>query len=324
MRAVVFSGAGGNEVVSVEDRPDPAPGSNEVLVAVGFAGINPADLAQREGRYPAPPGAPADVPGLEVSGRVVGRGAACRSFDEGDRVFGIVGGGGLANLVVVHERHVVRVPDALDDTAAAAVPEVFLTAHDALFTQAQLGLGDRLLVTGANGGVGTAAVQLARAAGATVFATARSDEARGRLEELGAVALAPEEAAERLLAEGGADVVLELVGAPNLDSDLEALALRGRIVIVGTGGGARGELDLGKLMARRGRVFGTHLRARPLEQKAAAVQAFAHDVVPLLADGRVAPIVGRLFAAETVADAFDYMEQPGKFGKVLLEFGYSL
>ncbi|HKP19588.1 MAG TPA: zinc-binding dehydrogenase, partial [Gaiellaceae bacterium] len=288
--------------------------------AAPYAAINPADLAQRAGRYPAPPGAPQDIPGLEVTGRVVARGDQVRDWDVGDRVFGLVGGGGLADRVAVHERHVVAVPERLDDQEAAAVPEAFLTAHDAIVTQAGLGAGDVLLVNGASGGVGTAAVQIGVLAGARVIASVRSEDAAPRLAELGAETAAPDEAFERTRAAGGADVVLELVGAPNLARDLEVLATKGRIVIVGTGAGDETTLSLRALMGRRARIFGTVLRARPLEEKAAAVQAFGHDVVPFLADGRARGIVDRVFSAEQVAEAFDYMAQPGKFGKVLLAF----
>lgn len=320
MRAVVFTGVGGREVMRLEERPDPQPGSTEVLVEARFAGLNTADLAQRAGAYPAPPGAPADIPGLEVAGTVTACGESVRHWKPGDRVFGLVGGGGLADRVVVDERHVTAVPSRLDEQEPAAVPEAFITAHDAVVTQAHLGLGDVLLVNGANGGVGTAAVQIGLLAGARVLASARSEEARRRLAELGAEPVSTEDAVERAHAVGGADVVLELVGAPNLDADLQALAPKGRIAIVGTGAGAEAELSLRALMGRRARIFGTVLRARPHEEKAAAVQAFAHEVVPLLADGRARAIVDRVFPAEAAADAFDYMEQPGKFGKVLLAF----
>ena len=318
MRAIVFAGVGGPEVMRLEERPDPVPGEGEVLVAVRFAALNTADLAQRAGNYPAPPGAPQDVPGLEVAGVVAAVGAAVRDFAEGDRVFGLVGGGGLADRVVAHERHLALVPDSLSDEEASAVPEAFITAHDAMVTQAGLGLGDVLLVNGANGGVGSAAVQIGLAAGARVLASARS--AHDRLAELGAEALPPDEAFERARRAGGADVILELVGGPNLPGNLDALAMKGRIVIVGTGAGADTPLSLRALMGRRARILGTMLRARPLEEKAAAVQAFGHQVVPALADGRLRGFVDRVFPAEQVDEAFAYMVQPGKFGKVLLEF----
>jgi NADPH2:quinone reductase len=320
MRAVVFTGPGGREVIRLEERPDPSPGSDEVVVAVRYAGLNPADLAQLAGNYPAPPGSPSDIPGLEVAGTVVDRGLAARRFEEGARVFGLVGGGGFADRVVVNERHLASVPDSLDDAGAASVPESFITAHDAVMTQAGLRLGETLLVNGANGGVGTAAVQIGRAAGARVFANARSEDLHGRLAELGAEPVTPDTFVERVKAAGGADVVLELVGAPNLAGSFDALALKGRYVIVGTGGGGEAELMLRWLMGKRARMMGTVLRARPLEEKAAAVQAFAHEVVPLLADGRAKPVVDKIFPAEQVADALDHMQERGKFGNVLIEF----
>lgn len=314
----MYTGVGGPEVMRLEERPDPVPGSDEVLVAARFAALNTADLAQRAGNYPAPPGAPQDVPGLEVAGVVSAAGANVRAFAEGDRVFGLVGGGGLADRVLAHERHLVRVPDALSDEEAAAVPEAFITAHDAMVSQAGLGLGDVLLVNGANGGVGSAAVQIGVTAGARVVASARS--AHDRLAELGAEAVPLEEAFARVRAEGGADVILELVGAPNLPADLDALAARGRIVVVGTGAGVDASLSLRALMGKRARILGTVLRARPLEQKALAVQAFGDEVVPHLAAGRMRAIVHRIFPVEDAVAAFDAMAGSGKFGKVLLAF----
>jgi len=320
LKAVVFTGAGGPEVMRIEARPDPIPDSREVLIEVSHAGLNPADLAQRAGRYPAPPGAPVDVPGIEVAGQVVACGAAVRRWRENDRVFGIVGGGGLADRVLADEDHVTAVPVNLDPVAAAAAPEAFVTAHDAVFSQAGLGPGDVLLVTGANGGVGTAAIQLARAAGARVIAAVRSAEVRDRLAALGAEAVDAAQFVTAARAAGGADVVLELVGAPNLDADLDALALKGRIVIVGTSAGTDGGLALRKLMSKRGRILGTGLRTRSPAEKAAVIAGFAHSVVPLLADGRVRPIVDRVFPAAELAAAYAHLEGAGKLGKVVIEF----
>ena len=320
MRAVIFTGAGGNEVVDLADRPDPAPSGEEILLAVRYAGLNPADIAQRAGRYPAPPGSPADIPGIEVSGTVISTGPGARAFAPGDRVFGIVGGGGLADRVVVHERHVTAVPEGLDELAAAAVPEAFVTAHDAVMSQAGLRPGELFVVNGANGGVGTAAVQIAAVSGARVLATVRTENLRERVAALGAEVIDPAQLVESALAAGGADVILELVGSPNLEPDLLSLATKGRIVIVGTGAGTEATLDLRKLMGRRARVMGTVLRARPLEEKAAAVQAFAKEVVPHLATGRMTALVDRVFPAAEAAAAFDRLAEPGKLGKVLLDF----
>ena len=314
MRALVFTGAGGPEVMRLEERPDPVPGTGEVLVEQRFGGLNPADLLQRAGHYPAPPGWPPDIPGLDVAGRVVSVGDKVTGFSPGDRVFGLAGGGGLADRVCVPARHLAAVPDALDDEQAAAAPEAFITAHDAVIVQCGLSAGETLLINGASGGVGTAAVQLGVACGAHVIATVRNDAAREWLRAAGAEPVGLAEA------RGRADVVLELVGAPNMDANLDAAALRGRIVVVGTGAGEEFEMSLRKLMGKRLRMVGTVLRARPFEEKAEAVQAFARQVVPLLAGGRVAPLVDRSFPAEEAAAAFDYLAAPGKLGKVLLRF----
>ena len=310
MIAVTFLGAGGPEVMSVGERPDPVPLPSEVLVRVTHAGLNPADLIQRAGNYPAPPGSPADIPGLEVAGTVIACGESVTTWRAGDRVFGLVGGGGLSDTVAVHERHVARVPDNLTDREAAAVPEAFITAHDAAFTRAGLAMGETLLVNGASGGVGTAAVQLGAATGARVLANSRSHS--DALVDLGAEPCPLSEAR-------GVDVVLELVGAANLQASLEALAVRGRIIVVGTGAGADAEISLRALMGRRASLMGTVLRARHMEEKAAAVQVFARSVVPQLASGRVRPVIDRVFPVAEAAAAFDHLAAPGKLGKVLLE-----
>ena len=321
MRAVTFTGAGGNEVVAVATRPDPVPAADEVLVAARFAGVNWADVSQRHGHYPPPPGAPRDIPGLEVAGVVAAAGDAVRAWHVGDRVFGLVGGGGLADRVVVHERHVTAVPAGLADDVAAAVPEAYITAHDAVFTQCGLEMGETLLVNGANGAVGSAGVRLGLAAGAQVVANVRSPDTARALGAEGALVVTPDSAADRVAALGGADVVLELIGAPNLDFDFSALALKGTIVIVGTTAGEQAGISLRALMGRRASLRGTMLRARPAEEKAAAVQAFARSVVPLLAAGRALPEIDRVFPAAEAAAALDYLTKPGKAGKVLLDFG---
>jgi NADPH:quinone reductase-like Zn-dependent oxidoreductase len=318
---VTFSGAGGNEVVHVEDRPDPVPADHEVVVAARFAGVNWADVAQRAGHYPAPPGSPADIPGLEVAGVVQAAGTGVRAWRAGDRVFGIVGGGGLADRVRAHERHLAAVPAGMADDIAAAVPEAYITAHDAIFTRCGLELGEVLLVNGANGAVGSAAVQLGLAAGARVVASIRSPGTGKALAAAGAIVASPDEVAGQLAALGGASVVLELIGAQNLEADFGVLAVKGRIVVVGTPAGADGAISLRALMGKRASLYGTMLRARPMEEKAAAVQAFARSVLPLLAAGRALPNVDRVFPATAAAAAFDYLVQPGKSGKVLLDFG---
>jgi putative PIG3 family NAD(P)H quinone oxidoreductase len=301
--------------LSVAEHPDPAPGAGEVLVRVRAAGINGADMMQRLGLYPAPPGAPHDIPGLELAGEVAALGPGAERFKEGDRVMAIVAGGGQAELAVVHERILMPVPDNLAWPQAGCVPEVFTTAHDALFTQAGLRLGERLLVHGGAGGVGTAAIQLARTAGALVTATVRKPELRTRVAELGARVIEP----EGFAADGPFDVILELVGAPNLADNLQALAANGRIAVIGIGAGAKAELNLGVLMGKRARVYGSTLRPRPLEEKALTARAVERSVLPLLAAGTVrVPIAATYPLAEAVA-AYDRFTAGGKLGKIVLE-----
>ena len=318
MRCVVFNGTGGNEVVSVQSRPDPVPGKFEVLVATQYAAVNPADVLQREGRHPAPAGSPADIPGLEVAGQVIATGDAVTGFAIGESVFGLVGGGGLADRVIAHERELARVPEALDAEAAASAPEAFLTAFDALYVQARLAPGEVVLVNGASGGVGTAAVQLAVALGARVVANVRSEGRRQAVAELGATVRGAPEVFECVRELGGADTILELVGATHMHENLNALAPSGTIVVVAAQPGDEVTLSLRDVMARRGHIIGTTLRRRPLEQKAVLVQRFARQVVPWLAERRLVPIVDRVFELSQATDAFDYVRTPGKLGKVLL------
>jgi putative PIG3 family NAD(P)H quinone oxidoreductase len=300
--------------VEVEEHPDPEPGSGEVLVRVRAAGLNGADMLQRKGMYPAPPGSPQDIPGMELAGEVaeVGRGAT--RFSEGDRVMAIVGGGAQAELVTVHERVAMPVPEALDWPAAGGFPEVFTTAHDAVFTQAGLEAGERLLVHGGAGGVGTAAVQLGRAAGARVTATVRSAELRPEVERLGATAIDPEGFEEH----GPFDVVLELIGAPNIPGNLKALETGGRIAVIGVGAGPKAELNLLALMGKRARISGSTLRARPLEQKAGAARLVERHVLPLVEAGAVTVPVAATFPLEQVEEAYDRFAAGGKLGKVVL------
>src|SRR5919108_2888228 len=262
--------------IVVQEHPDPRPQTGELLVRVRAAGVNGADMYQLAGGYPAPPGFPPDIPGLELAGEVIEVGDGVERFDPGDRVMSIVGGGGQAELAVVNERVAMPVPDELDWIAAGGVPEVFFTAHDALFTQAGLIVGERLLVHGAAGGVGTAAVQLGTMAGARVTATVRDEHCREQVAALGVNALDPAEFAEA----GPFDVILELVGAPNFPANLSALALRGRICVIGVRAGARIELDLGALMAKRARIHGSLLRPRSLEEKASASRRGGNEGVP--------------------------------------------
>ena len=300
--------------VVVEEHPDPEPGAGEVLVRVRAAGINGADILQRKGGYPAPPGAPPDIPGLELAGEVVGRGRGAERFAEGDRVMAVVGGGGQAELAVVHERAASPVPEALDWPQAGGAPEVFTTAHDALFTQAELKSGERLLVHGGAGGVGTAAIQLGRATGADVTATVRNDSLRGAVSELGATVVAPDGFADR----GPFDVVLELIGAPNLPDDVNALATGGRVAVIGVGAGFKVELNLLALMGKRGRIHGSTLRARPLEEKAQAARLVERHVLPLFETGALRVPVAETFPLDEVAAAYERFSAGGKLGKIVL------
>lgn len=304
----------GDGALSVEDRPDPVAGTGEILVRVVSAGINAADLLQRRGLYPPPPGAPADILGLELAGEVAGRGPGAERFAVGDRVMAVVGGGGQAELAVVHERTALPVPEGVDLADAGGFPEAFTTAHDALFTQCRLGPGERVLVHGAAGGVGTAAVQLASAAGARVTATVRRPEHREAVAALGAVAVDP----DGFEGHGPFDVVLELIGGPNLAGDVATLAIGGRISVIGVGAGAQAELNLVSLMSKRASVFASTLRARPLEAKAGAARAVEAHVLPLLGSGALRVPVAARFPLEEAAAAYDYFATGGKLGKVVL------
>ena len=310
MRAVTI--AGGRLVLA--ERPDPEPGRGELLVRVAAAGLNGADLHQVKGAYPAPPGSPPDIPGLELAGEVAATGPGVFRFAKGDRVMAVVGGGGQAELAVVHERVAIPVPDGLGWPEAGGFPEVVTTAHDALFTQCGLGLGDRLLVHGAAGGVGTAAVQLGAAAGARVVASVRnpattrrwpSSARRGRR-------------TRPVFDHGPFDVIMELVGAPNFDANLDALATGGRLMVIGVGAGAKVELDLRRLMTRRSRILASNLRSRPLEEKADAARRVEHQALPLLADGRLRIPVAATFPLEAAQEAYDRFTAGGKLGKLVL------
>jgi len=300
--------------IVIEEHPDPVAGAGEVLVRVRAAGLNGADMMQRRGLYPAPAGSPPDIPGLELAGEVATLGEGAARFELGERVMGVVGGGGQAELAVAHERELMPVPAGLDWPAAGGTPEVFTTAHDALFTQASLRPGERLLVHGGAGGVGTASIQLARAAGASATATVRNEQLREQVGELGARVLAPDGFAEH----GPFDVVLELVGAPNLAANLDALAPSGRIVVIGVSAGAQGELNLLALMGKRARISGSTLRARPLEEKALAARLVEREVLPLLDGGRLSVPIAETFALEDAAAAYERFAAGGKLGKVVL------
>lgn len=311
MRAVTI----GDGRLRWEVRPDPEPSGAELLVRVRAAGVNPADLLQLQGHYPAPPGSPADIPGMELSGEVVAVGPRVLSHRPGDRVMALVGGGAQAELAVFDEGLAMDVPRGIPWEQAAGFCEVYCTAFDALVSQANLGLGDRVLITGAAGGVGSAAVQLATTAGARVVASVRRQALRPALESLGAErALDPESA----VAAGPFDVVLELVGGPSLAEAVPALAPGGRIVVIGVGGGRTVDLDLSALMSRRAVLRASTLRARALPEKAAVVRAVERRVVPLLASGRCTVPVAATYPMESAEDGYRRVAEGGNLGKVVL------
>lgn len=374
MRAIEITAPGGPEVLREREVPTPVPGERELRVRVAAVGVNRADLLQRRGRYPAPAGAPAQIPGLEYAGVVDDVGAGVTRWRPGDRVMGIVGGGAYAEAVVVDEREALPIPPRLSFEEAAAIPEAFLTAHDALFSLLKLGAGESLLIHAVGSGVGLAALQLARAAGARVFGTSRSAWKLERARELGldvaietaassaarvtgsagradasavsagragsagsaeggaarsgsaegaggAADLAPfEDVVRRETAGAGVDTILDLVGGPYLAGDLRALAVRGRVAVVGLVAGRSVELDLGLLLGKRLTLIGTVLRSRSLEEKVAVAEAFAADALPLFEDGRLRPVVDRVFPFSEVGAAHEYMEVNRNFGKIVLSW----
>ena len=297
------------------ERPDPEPGDHEIVVHVRGAGVNGADVAQRAGKYPAPLGWPQEVPGLEMAGEVVAMGARVTRFAVGDRVMALVGGGGQAELAKVDEAHALPVPDGLGWAEAGGFMEAYATAYDALFGQAELTLGDRVLVSGAAGGVGTAAVQLASAAGATVTASVRDATLHDAVAGLGAArVVVPGEVADA----GPYDVVLELVGAASLPMALKALATRARVVVIGVGSGAKVEVDLLQLMSRRVRISASTLRARPSGEKAVLVATLGDKVVPQLAAASLTVPVLATFPMEEATAGYQRFTAGGKVGKIVL------
>jgi putative PIG3 family NAD(P)H quinone oxidoreductase len=327
MKAVTITRHGGIEGLEVSEvETPPRPTADRVRVRVRAAGLNRADVLQRLGHYPAPPGYPQNIPGLEFAGEVDEVGEEARSWKQGQRVFGITAGGAQAEYVVVPENHLAEIPANLGWAEAAAVPEVFITAHDALFTRANLRPGETMLVHAAGSGVGTAAIQLARAAGAKAFGTSRTADKLERAKALGlngAVVINDDPAvlveAEKDWTSGrGIDVVIDLVGAKYLDASLRAMAAKGRLVLVSTSAGAEAMLDLSTVMSKRLTIVGTMLRTRPNEEKATATRLFAEQVVPLLADGTITPVVDRVYKLEEVREAHARMESNESFGKIVL------
>ena len=325
MRAAVVTEPGGPEVFAIRELEDPRPGPEEALVAVRATALNRADLMQRRGGYAAPPGTLDDVPGLEMAGEVVAVGERVAQWGLGDRVMALLGGGGYGSRLVVHERMLMPIPAGLDFEEAAGIPEVFLTAFDAMVLQCGLQPGESVLIHAVGSGVGTAAVQIAAVAGCRTFGTASSAEKLSRASELGldvGINYREEDFAEVVARETdgrGVEVVLDVVGAPYWDGNMASLATKGRMVIVGTMGGGRVEqMHIGALMGKRLRVHGTVLRSRPLEEKAELTQQFARRLLPLFEGGRLRPVVDRVFPLEEVAEAHRYMESNANFGKIVL------
>lgn len=321
MRAIAITRPGGPDVLAVVDRPLPEPSRGEVRVRVRATAINRADLLQRMGAYPAPPDAPQDIPGLELAGEVDAVGPGVERLAKGDRVFGLVGGGSYAEAIVSHERALARIPDGISFEQAAAIPEAFITAHDALVGQAGLHGGETLLVHAVGSGVGTAAVQLGRALGVFVIGTARTADKLERARALGlgaGVLVEASKFADAVKRHGEPSVVLELVGGSYVDEDIKAVAVRGRIVLVGLLAGARNEIDLSGILRKRIRLMGTVLRARPLEEKIAAMRSFEAHVVPLLARGLIAPVIDTVMDLDAAAEAHARMASNAGFGKIIL------
>lgn len=328
MRAVYITNFGDADNLEFREVPDPpTPARSQVLVRVKAAGLNRADLLQRRGLYPPPPGYSPNIPGLEFAGEVAAVGENVSQWQAGDRVFGITAGEGQAEMLITDASLLAAIPANLDLIEAAAVPEAFITAHDAIVTLAGLKQGETLLVHAVGSGVGLAGLQIAKAMGARVIGTSRSAEKLEKCKELGldagiATAGTPDFAAEVMgsTAGLGADVILDLVGAAYFGQNLASLAQKGRLILVGLTSGRTAQFDLGLALHKRARIFGTVLRARPIAEKAEATAAFAADVLPLLNDGTIKPGLDLSFAAKDALDAYNYLESNESFGKVVLEF----
>lgn len=325
MRAIVIREPGGPEVLELREVPTPEPQRGEVRVRVRATAVNRADMLQRMGQYPAPPGWPQDIPGMEIAGEVDALGEGVADLAKGDRVFGLVGGGGYAENVVVHARTLAHMPPDMSFADAAAIPEVFVTAWDAMVDQAGLAPGETVLVHAVGSGVGTAGVQIARAVGARAIGTARTPQKIGRARELGlehGIVVEGAKFADEVLAQtggAGVDVVLELVGGAYVAQDLACLALKGRIVVVGMMAGTQADIALPQLMHKRAILRGTVLRARPLEERILSARSLQRHLVPLFASGALRPVVDRVFPLARAADAHRLMQKNETFGKLVLE-----
>lgn len=323
MRAIVLESYGGTEVLSLRDVPDPVPGPEEVLVQVVATALNRADLLQRRGLYPGPM-MEQEIPGLELAGRVVAIGDRVREWNPGDEVMGIVAGGAYAELIAVHERQLLLVPDALALADAAAVPEVFITAYDALVVQGGLTAGRTALVHAGASGVGTASILIAKAVGARIVVTASAgklDACRALGADM-AVDYATEDfvaAARELTAGRGVDVVLDVIGGDYVDKNIDALRVGGRIVQVGVMGGGLSSVNVGKLLPKRATLIGTVLRPRPIEEKIAITQRFAAEMLPLFEQGNLRPVIDSRYPIEAIAEAHERMESNANVGKIVVD-----
>jgi NADPH:quinone reductase len=326
MKAVVITKPGGPEVLRIEDRPRPEPGIGQIRVRVRTSALNRADLMQREGNYPVPPGASADISGMEYAGEVDALGEATTLWKTGDRVMGIVGGGGHAEYLCVHEREAMPVPRSMAWDDAGAIPEAFLTGYDALFNRLDLKLGETLLIHAVGSGVGTATLQIARAAGATVIGTARSAGKLDRAKKLGlniaidASAGDWAEGVEKAIGKERVHAVVDLVGAKYLEGNLRVLAVRGRMVVVGLTAGATAQFNMGVLLRKRLTMVGTTLRARPLEEKIAVARDFATHAIPLFEAGLLKPVIDRVMPFAEIRAAHELMQSNGTFGKIVLRW----
>jgi putative NAD(P)H quinone oxidoreductase, PIG3 family len=328
MKAVYIKEFGGAENLEIREVEDlPRPQETQVLVRVKASALNRADLLQRRGFYPAPEGFPQKIPGLEFAGEVAETGAAVSRFKTGDRVFGITAGGAQAEFLLSDESLLVKIPENLSFTQAAAVPEAFITAHDAVFTQANLLNDETLLIHAVASGVGLAALQIAKAKNIRTFGTSRTAEKLEKCREFGldeAIAVSEKTNFAEIIREKnngkGVDVILDLVGAAYFQRNLESLNLKGRLMLVGLTAGAKAEFNLGIALSKRLKIIGTVLRPRPTEEKAEATRRFAEEVVPLLASGKIKPNIDKIYKAEEIRLAHEYLESNASFGKVVLDF----
>ena len=323
-RAVRYIDSGGTEVIELTEHPIPSPGPGQLLVQVKACGLNRADILQRLGHYPAPKGVPADIPGLEFAGRVAKCGNEATLFSPGDPVMGITAGGAMATHILVHEREAIAVPSGMDLAVAAAIPEVFMTAYDALCVQAKMRPGEVVLIHSVGSGVGTAAIQIASAFGATVIGSSRTNS---KLERCMAIGLE-----HPVLVEDGqflpqlkdmgikANIILDTVGAAYLQQNIRALAERGRLLVIGLMGGATGSASLGLLLAKRATIIGSVLRSRPLEEKCTLAQSFAREILPFFECGRFKPVIEKHLPMEQIQEAHALMESNQSFGKIILEW----